>query len=235
MNKEIKKKNLDEEQLEAKEPFISESRCNPLKVSDSQGRVGVRNVPIPENHTPQEDYKWYVLRDLRRPIAKHYHYEELQELGFKVFLPKMKKVVEKDGKRKKVVEYVFYNLFFIYSDRATLDPEVESREKLQYLFKRGFYHVPLIIPTPEMERFIHAVEGTDTPHYYLPEELLPGMLGKTVHITGGPLAGYEGRLLKAKGRGKRRLIVELSGILCASVEVEPQHIEEINLSMKYKL
>ena len=51
----------------------------------------------------------------------------------------------------------------------------------------------------EMNRFIHAVHSDDSPRYFLVEELTPAMYGRMIRIEGGPLDGYEGRLLSIRG------------------------------------
>ena len=57
----------------------------------------------------------------------------------------------------------------------------------------------------EMDRFMRAVRSTDSPRYYQPGELTPAQYGRMVRIVGGPLDGYEGRLLSVRGsRVKRR-------------------------------
>lgn len=53
------------------------------------------------------------------------------------------------------------------------------------------------------------------------------MYGRKVRIMGGMLDHYEGRLLSVKGMRKRRLIVELPGLITAAVEVEPDYIQII--------
>ena len=79
----------------------------------------------------------------------------------------------------------------------------------------------------EMERFIFAVGNTETPLYYRPGEITDTMYGKKVRILGGQLDQYEGRLLSVKGMRKRRLIVELPGLITAAVEIEPEFIQII--------
>lgn len=78
-----------------------------------------------------------------------------------------------------------------------------------------------------MERFIHAVRATDSPRYYLPEEITPQMLGHTIRVIGGPLNGYEGALLSIRGSRVKRLLVQLHGFLSVGVEVSPEYIQMI--------
>lgn len=50
------------------------------------------------------------------------------------------------------------------------------------------------------------------------------MYGRMIRIEGGPLDGYEGRLLSIRGTRVKRLIVEIPGLLVAAVEVDPKYI-----------
>ena len=51
------------------------------------------------------------------------------------------------------------------------------------------------------------------------------MIGKAVRIVGGPLDGYEGRLLKLQGSRIKRMFVELPDQLIVAVEVQPEFIQ----------
>lgn len=55
-------------------------------------------------------------------------------------------------------------------------------------------------------------------------DLTPAMYGRMIRIEGGPLDGYEGRLLSIRGARVKRLIVEIPGLLVAAVEVDPEYI-----------
>ena len=85
----------------------------------------------------------------------------------------------------------------------------------------------MTVRTAEMERFIHAVGRSESALYYHPGEITEAMYGKKVRIMGGMLDQYEGHLLAVKGMRKRRLIVELPGLITAAVEVEPDYIQII--------
>lgn len=85
----------------------------------------------------------------------------------------------------------------------------------------------MTVRTAEMDRFIHAIRSAETTVYYRPGEISKAMYGKKVRIIGGILGQYEGRLLSVKGMRKRRLIIELPGLITAAVEVEPDYIQII--------
>ena len=83
----------------------------------------------------------------------------------------------------------------------------------------------MTVPEAEMTRFIHAVTSTESPRYYLPGELTPQQCGRQVRIISGPLCGYEGQLLSIRGSKVKRLIVRLSDVVAAAVEVRPEDIQ----------
>ena len=76
-----------------------------------------------------------------------------------------------------------------------------------------------------MARFIHAVSGTKTCRYFLPNELTRAMYGRKIRIIGGYLDGYEGHLLSLRGSRTKRLLVELPSWLVAAVEVQPEYVQ----------
>ena len=72
--------------------------------------------------------------------------------------------------------------------------------------------------------FINAVNASEFPQYYLPEEVTPAMYGRKIRIIGGTLDGYEGRLMTTRGSKVKRLLVELKGFLAVGVDVNPEYI-----------
>lgn len=51
-----------------------------------------------ENLKENDKELWYVMRDLKRPNAKHPAYKQLEELGFQVFIPMKWFLSVKQGK-----------------------------------------------------------------------------------------------------------------------------------------
>lgn len=165
------------------------------------------------------------MRDLTRSNAKEPAWIWLRDKGFDVFTPLKWRISVHAGRRERQEVPVIHDLLFVHSDREPLDRAVASRPTLQYRFARGGdYQDPMTVRTSEMERFIMAVNSSDSPIYYSPDELTPSMYGREISIVGGPLDGYSGRLLSVRGMRTRRLLVELPGLLTAAVEVVPDYI-----------
>lgn len=175
----------------------------------------------------EESPKWFVMRDLKRPNSKTPAYKVLPELGVKVFTP-MHWVLKESGLGKKIRLYLPYipSLLFARAVRSDLDKIVERTETLQYRFVKGAPKgTPMVVPASDMDRFIRAVNSSQSCQYFSPDELGPEMIGKEVMIKGGPLDGNVGKLMKVKGSKKKRLLVDLKGIIVAAVEVSPEFIQ----------
>lgn len=166
-------------------------------------------------------FQWFVMRDLKRSNAKNPAYKELGELGYKVFTPLTSKIIEKGGKRNRIQIPIVQDLLFVYSKKEDLDAVVARIDTLQFRFVKGApFGTAMTVPEKDMDRFITAVSGIKTPKYYTPDEITPNMYGAAIRMIGdGPMTGIEGRLLKIKGSGKKRLLIELPGLLSASIEI----------------
>lgn len=178
--------------------------------------------------TTLQQVEWFVMRDLKRSNAKLPAYKDLQAKEIKVFTPMRWCLRTLQGKKVREEVPFIQDLLFVHSTRQQLDPLVEGTPTLQYRYLRGAaYCTPMTVPTTEMERFILAVSTSESPRYYLPEEITPAMHGRRIRIVGGPLNGHEGSLLTTRGSRTKRLLVELPQLLAVSIEVNPEYIQII--------
>lgn len=170
--------------------------------------------------------RWYVMRDLKRANAKLPAYKLLGNLNMEVFTPMRWRLIVRQGKHIREEVPFMQDLLFVCETRKRLDPYVETIPTLQYRFQRGGgYGNPMVVPDADMARFIHAVSGTKTCRYFLPNELTRAMYGRKIRIIGGYLDGYEGHLLSLRGSRTKRLLVELPSWLVAAVEVQPEYVQ----------
>ena len=175
-----------------------------------------------ESQPDDRQPKWFVMRDLKRPNAKTPAYRFLQAKGIEVFTPLRTHL----NKRRELEEKpVIHGLLFVHGTQEDLDPVIDRLPTLQYRYLPKKRRTPMTVPDAEMSRFIHAVTVAEAPRYYLPEEVTPQMYGRRIRVVGGPLDGYEGFLLTARGSRARRLLVELPGLLALGVEVNPEYIQ----------
>ncbi len=170
---------------------------------------------------------WFVLRDLKRPNAKAPAYKVLPELGFETFTP-MHWVLKGKTTGSTTREYVpfIHGLLFVKSLKSELDPIIEKTETLQYTYIKGARKTPMVVPTDDMSRFVKAVTALHSSCiYYSPADITPEMIGKKVKIVGGVMDGAVGHLLKQRGSKNKRLVVQLKGLLTASVEIADGYIQ----------
>ena len=194
---------------------------NNLQPQDKDGNSSEKDCTLDENERSQ----WFVMRDLKRRNAKLPAYELFKSFGIKVFTPMVWKLMVRHGKRCREEVPFMQDLLFVHDTRMAVDPIVEKYDTVQYRYVRGGYKVPMTVRDNDMQRFIHAVESTENPRYYTPEEISSDMIGRKVRIVGGPLDGYEGCLQKMQGARVKRLFVELPNLLAAAVEVNPEYIQ----------
>lgn len=184
-------------------------------------------MPVePGNIMSTSEKQWFVMRDLKRRNANTLAIHDLENAGLEVFTPMTQMIMTIGGRRQRRDVPVIQDLLFVHETRDTLAPFVAKFPTLQFRYLIGkTKNEPMVVRNEEMERFIFAVNNTGTPLYYMPGEITAAMYGKKVRIMGGMLDQYEGRLLSVKGMRKRRLIVELPGLITAAVEVEPDYIQ----------
>ena len=175
----------------------------------------------------EKQVRWYVMRDLKRPNAKLPAYKQLADERMEVFTPLRWCLRVKAGKRVREQVPVIQDLLFVRSSQEALEPILRKTPTLQFRYQKGGgYCRPMTVADADMERFIYAVSASDCPKYYLPEELTPAMCNRPIHIVGGSLNGYVGRLLTVRGSKTKRLLVELPGFLSVGVEIEnPEYIQ----------
>ena len=170
--------------------------------------------------------QWFVMRDLKRRNANSLAVHELAEAGIEVFTPMTQMVMTIGGRRQRRDVPVIQDLLFVHETKAVLDPYVEMSATLQYRYLLGkSINEPMTVREEEMNRFIFAVNRSESTLYYKPGELTREMHGKRVRIVGGILDSFEGCLLSVKGMRKRRLLIELPTLITAAVEVQPEFIQ----------
>ena len=183
--------------------------------------------PLPVRPALADNNRWFVMRDLSRSNAKLPAWEMLRAQHIRQFTPLVWQMVNQGGKRQPRQIPFIQDLLFVYATREVLDPLVERIRTFQYRYLRHPWREPMTVPDRDMERFILAVESTESPRYYTPEEITPDMRDRKIRIVGGPLDGYEGTLVTVRGSKHKRILVEIPMLLAAAVEVEPEYIKLI--------
>lgn len=232
-------------------PFSVENICNCLINNENYNQAGIEDIYLNEQDTSvtlvqpdmeeekinatvlrqyqdagHSDKHWFVMRDLKRSNAKCPAYKLLDKEHIELFTPMREHITLKQGKRVREEVPFIQDLLFVHSTIERLEPILRKTPTLQFrYFRGGKYREPMIVSDTDMEKFIYAVRSSEYPHYYLPGEVTVAMRGHKVRIIGGVLDQYEGYLLAMRGSKMRRLLIELSGFLSVSVEINPEYIQ----------
>lgn len=169
------------------------------------------------------DILWFVMRDLTHYHSKSPAYKMLDGLKIENFTPKVQKLVVRGGKRERIEVPFIHDLVFVHDSRLNIDPIVEKVPTFQYRFLKG--RLPMTVRDKEMEQFKKAVETSEFPQFYRPQEVTPDMRKRKIRIIGGNLDGYEGTLVTVRGSKVKRLLVELPTLIAAAIEVETEYIQ----------
>lgn len=170
--------------------------------------------------------QWFAMRATykRELLAKDY----LTSKGFEVFLP-MKTVIKVvRGIKRKLSVPAINSLIFVYAQKEMLQQAKWGVEYLQYITrKEDGKNVPIVVPQRQMEQFIQVVQDdTIDKTFFAPGEV-DLSTGTRVRVHGGPFDGYEGVLLKVKGKRKKQFCLDIPNIITLNTVIEKLDLLEV--------
>ena len=179
----------------------------------------------------QEDIeKWYVLGCLS------VHHEEkvrdaLRKAGFRSHVPMKYEVKTVRRQEQRTMVPAITGLIFVRATEEALKEYIrhKSRESI-YMRKSTFSNKQdyLTVPDYAMERFIEFTNIRQEKITYFKPEELNLKEGEKIRIKGGIYDGYEGTILRFKGKRNKHLVVQIPGVIIAAVELEPELVEPLN-------
>ena len=146
-------------------------------------------------------------------------------------------VIRKEiGKKKRILQPLLPNLFFVYTTRENTDTIVKKKGDNTPIIK--YYldktkpreangkHPPLTIPFESMMNFIRAT-STESEHVRIvSHEQCHYKSGDIVKVTGGEFEGITGKV--ARIAGQQRVVVEISGLcLVATAYIPTRFIKHL--------
>lgn len=196
---------------------------------DSAGK-SVENQTLGQNvlkatSTPCVPSQWFALRVTYSRELKYQ--TQLNDVGVKTFVPMVRKLVEKAGKKKIVLVPAVNNLLFACSTQQELYEFMtglgESRP-VAFIWDKST-RLPIVVPDKAMEDFIRVSSESDQDIVFL-GDLSNMKTGATVRVTDGIFKGVEGKVVRV--RKSRRVMVEVAGILAvATAFIPPAQLELI--------
>ncbi|MCH5175593.1 MAG: UpxY family transcription antiterminator [Prevotellaceae bacterium] len=178
---------------------------------------------INENKKMQEEQEWFALKASRKEAKAA---EVLEAAGLRVYAPQVEADMTYRGKKKIVARPLIPNTLFAYTSFHVLNVIKQDYPFITYCYKKveGKFKI-LKIPAREMERFIDSsTKMKDDIAYFQPNEI-ELKKGDRVRIVGGVFDGYEGTLLKAKGRAKRMFVINFELLGSLGTHIEPEYIQ----------
>ena len=171
--------------------------------------------------TPQ----WFALKVSRKESLA---ISTLEKAGLRTYCPMAQTDTTIHNKKVIVERPLIPNTLFAYAPFRELNTLKNAHPFITYCYKKvdGKYKI-LQVPTREMELFIEtSTKMKEDITYFHPEEVELRQ-GDKVKIVGGIFDGYEGTLLKAKGRAKRMFLVNFELLGAIGTHIEPEYIRVI--------
>ena len=172
-----------------------------------------------------EGPQWFALKTHRKEQLAE---DILQKAGLRTFCPKVKRDITVRGQKKIVERPLIQNMLFAYGDFKVLNDIKRLNPFITFCYrKNGDSFKILKIPVREMELFIDSsTKMQDDIMYFRPEEV-ELKAGDKVRIVGGIFDGYEGILLKAKGRAKRMFLINFELLGAIGTHIAPEFVQKI--------
>ena len=188
---------------------------------------------VSSDYVQKADHEWFVLRVTYNRTQKAC--DIISTANVQSYMP-MHYIIKKEiGKKKRMLQPLLPNLFFVYATRETVNSIIKKKGEETSVLK--FYldktkpledngkHPPLIIPFTSMTNFIKAT-STDSEHVRIVSaEQCHYKSGDTVKVIEGEFKGVTGRV--ARIAGQQRVVVEISGLCLVATAYIPTEFIEI--------
>ena len=203
-------------------------------VSDVLPEAQRSQTGVSSDYVQKANHEWFVLRVTYNRTQKAC--DIISTANVQSYMP-MHYVIKKEiGKKKRILQPLLPNLFFIYATREAADSIVRKKgdelsivkyylDKTKPLEESG-KHPPLTIPFAAMMNFIKAT-CTDNEHIRIvSSDQCHFKSGDIIKIIDGEFKGVTGRV--ARIAGQQRVVVEVSGLcLVATAYIPSAFIEKI--------
>jgi transcriptional antiterminator RfaH len=147
---------------------------------------------------------WYVVYS--KPRQEGVAQTNLVRQGYEVYLPRMRQVRKRQGRRVSVAAPMFPRYLFIHLDTET-DNWGPIRSTLGVVSIVRFGQVAVAAPD-DLVALLRAREDASGLQVFSPDEFQPG---ERVRVTDGSLAGYQGVFLARSGRERVVVLLDILG------------------------
>ncbi|MBO7581372.1 MAG: UpxY family transcription antiterminator [Bacteroidaceae bacterium] len=172
-----------------------------------------------------DEAKWFALKVSRKESLA---ISTLEKAGMRAYCPMASTDTTIQGKKVIVERPLIPNTVFVFAPFRQLNAVKNLHPFITYCYKKvdGKFKI-LQVPTREMELFIDSSSKMKNDIAYFHPDEVELKKGDRVKIVGGLFDGYEGTLLKAKGRAKRMFLINFEMLGALGTHIEPQYIRVI--------
>ena len=155
----------------------------------------------------------------------------LDKASIECFVPMCYKVIHRNGKKYRVWQPAVSNLVFVRATRPVLQETKRYIPFLQYHTRpEGGRNVPITVPDEQMDSFIKVCRSSEEKLVYLTgDEISRLEKGVRVRVLDGIFDGVEGTFVRLKGCRKKRIVVQVQGLVgVALTEINTDLIEVLD-------
>ena len=173
----------------------------------------------------QNEPQWFALKVSRKESLAM---KVMEDAGLRAYCPMAATDTTIHGQKKIVERPLIPNTIFVFAPFRRINALKNQNTFITYCYKKvdGKFKI-LQVPTREMELFIDSSTKMKNDITYFSPEEVELKQGDRVKIVGGLFDGYEGTLLKAKGRAKRMFLINFEMLGAIGTHIEPQYIRVI--------
>lgn len=185
------------------------------------------------DYVHKKEYHWFVLRVTYNRTQKAC--DIIANADVQSYMP-MHYIIKKEiGKKKRILQPLLPNLFFVYTTREIANSIVKKKDEdtpiLKYYLDKtrpketNGKHPPLTIPFDAMTNFIKAT-STESDHVRIvSNEQCHYKSGDIVKVIDGEFKGVTGRV--ARIAGQQRVVVEIAGLCMVATAYIPSAFLEV--------
>lgn len=188
---------------------------------------------VSSDYVHKKEYHWFVLRVTYNRTQKAC--DIIANADVQSYMP-MHYIIKKEiGKKKRILQPLLPNLFFVYTTREIANSIVKKKDEdtpiLKYYLDKtrpketNGKHPPLTIPFDAMTNFIKAT-STESDHVRIvSNEQCHYKSGDIVKVIDGEFKGVTGRV--ARIAGQQRVVVEIAGLCMVATAYIPSAFLEV--------
>ncbi|WP_308398287.1 UpxY family transcription antiterminator [Prevotella sp.] len=188
---------------------------------------------VSSDYVHKKEYHWFVLRVTYNRTKKAC--DIIANADVQSYMP-MHYIIKKEiGKKKRILQPLLPNLFFVYTTREIANSIVKKKDEdtpiLKYYLDKtkpketNGKHPPLTIPFDAMTNFIKAT-STESDHVRIvSNEQCHYKSGDIVKVIDGEFKGVTGRV--ARIAGQQRVVVEIAGLCMVATAYIPSAFLEV--------